>query len=95
VGVNEEADLSAGLDLALKRHPDTSTVYIINDRTPTGLRVIRRLREIIPRYAARVHIVFLDDLAVQDLLSTLRTMKRSDLVIYTFFPRQSQPLLGI
>lgn len=86
-GVNEEADLKAGLDLAMRIHPDTTTIYVINDRTPTGARVMGRLREITSDYADRTNFVFLDNLAMQDLLVTLRSLSPGDLVFYTFFFR--------
>jgi len=53
-------------------HPDTTNIYIINDRTPTGLRVMDRLREIIPLYNNRVNFTFLDNLVMPDLLTTVR-----------------------
>ena len=86
-GVNEEADLSAGIDLALTLHPETTTLYIINDRTPTGLRVMDRLDEIVPSYKDRVDFTFLDNLSMPDLLATLRTLSEGDLVFHTFFFR--------
>ena len=86
-GVNEEADLGAGIDLALTLHPETTTIYIINDRTPTGLRVMDRLNEIVPLYKDRVDFTFLDNLSMPDLLATLRTLSKGDLVFHTFFFR--------
>ncbi|GEM_PF-569500 len=86
-GVNEEADLKSGLDLALRIHPDTTTIYVINDRTITGSRVMERLREVTPDFADRAEFVFLDNLAMHDLLETLRSMAHGDLVFYTFFFR--------
>ena len=86
-GVYEEADLSAGIDLALMLHPDTTTIYIINDRTPTGLRVMDRLREIVPLYNNRVNFAFLDNLVMPDLLTTVRALGKGDLVFHTFFFR--------
>ena len=88
-GVNEEADLKGGLDLALGLHPDARTVYIINDRTPTGQRVMERLREIIPRFEGRVDFIWLDNLAMPDLIATLRTLQEGALVFYTFLFRDA------
>lgn len=86
-GVNEETDPGATIDLALRLHPDTRQIVVINDTTTTGLAMHKRLMELLPRYQKRVRFTFLDDVAMPELLTAVQRLSPDTLVLYVLFIR--------
>ncbi len=84
-GVSEEADVKDTLDLALRLHPQTNHVYVVNEMTETGQTVHQELVKLEPSYAGRVDFTFLEDYSMPDLLAKLRTLTPASLVFYSFF----------
>jgi len=84
-GVSEEADVKDTLDLALRLHPGTNRVYVVNEISETGQTVHDEVVKLMPSYGARVNFTFLEDYSMPDLLATLRTLPANSLVFYSFF----------
>ncbi|MGC9435628.1 MAG: PAS domain S-box protein [Methanomicrobiales archaeon] len=73
-GVVEHLGIRETIDLALRLHPETGTVYLVNDRTPTGIANRKAADEVIGRYEGSVSFTFLEWMeagALQDTLSAL------------------------
>jgi signal transduction histidine kinase len=86
-GVNEDADLRAGIDVALKLHPDTKQVVVINDTTTTGLKLHEMLISLLPHYEGKVTFLLLEDLEMGDILERVQGLSRGSTVFYTLFFR--------
>jgi PAS domain S-box-containing protein len=86
-GVSEEADVKDTLDLALRLHPATNRVYIVNELSETGQTVHDEVVRQMPSYAGRVTFTFLEDYSMPDLLATLKALPANSLVFYSFFSR--------
>jgi PAS domain S-box-containing protein len=86
-GVSEEADVKDTLDLALRLHPETDHVYVVNEVTETGQTVHDEIVKLIPSYAGSVDFTFLENYSMPELLDTLRKLPRNSLVFYSFFSR--------
>jgi len=84
-GVIEKVDIKATIDLALKLHPDTQRIAVINDTSPIGLVRRDEITRVIPGYRNRVAFVFLDDLAMPELLESVRKLGQDSLVLYSRF----------
>jgi len=89
-GVNEVVDLKATVDLALKLHPKTRQIAIVNDTTTTGRAVHNRILELLPDYRGRLDFVLLEDMEMQQILAAVRRLPREALVLFTFFSRDSK-----
>ena len=83
-GVSEEADVKDTLDVALRLHPLTRHLYVVNEISETGRTVHDELVKLMPLYT-RVDFSFLEDAAMPDILSTLRSLPPDSLVFYSFF----------
>ena len=68
-GVNEAADIRETLDLALKLHPHTRRIIVVNDTTTTGRIVHQQIVDLIPGYPG-VKFEFLEELGVPERIST-------------------------
>lgn len=88
-GVNEKADIRAGLEVALGLHPDARKVYIVNDTTTTGQKLHAELLDITSEFQGRAQFVLLEDLAMETLQQTLQELAPGSIVYYTFFFRDS------
>jgi len=88
-GVNEYADIKATLDLALKLHPKTRQIVIINDTTTTGRAVHERILELLPEYRERINMVLLEDTTMPEILARVRQLPGDALVYFTFFFKDS------
>ena len=60
-GVNEEADLKAGIEIALKLHPETRRIIFVNDTTTTGKKVQQKVLDVIPEYKDTIRFELLQD----------------------------------
>ena len=102
-GVNEDVDITATLDLMLKLHPATKTIYVIADTTTTGRIVREKLLEIAPRYRERVRFSVPGTVTMQSVLDTVVKAPEDSLVLLTVFqedregaffePRESTSLI--
>jgi len=73
-GVAERPGIRETIDLALRLHPETRTIYIVNDHTPTGVANRQAAEGVIRRYGTGVSFVYLEGMesgALQDALSAL------------------------
>jgi len=84
-GVSEEADVKDTLDLALRLHPETERIYVVNEMTETGQTVHDEVVRLMPSYAGRVSFTFLEDYSMPDLLAALKALPPHSLVFYSFF----------
>lgn len=84
-GVSEEADVKDTLDLALRLHPWTTRIYVVNEMTETGQTVHDEVVKLMPSYAGRVQFTFLEDYSMPDLLTALEALPPNSLVFYSFF----------
>jgi PAS domain S-box-containing protein len=86
-GVSEEADVKDTLDLALRLHPDTQHVYVVNETSETGKTVHDELVRLQPEYESRIGIIFLENYGLSELEAILRKLPPASLVFYTFLSR--------
>ncbi len=85
-GISEEVDIAGTLDAALKIHPNTKQVVVINDTTVTGQRINKILEEVIAQYP-QIRFVVLADVSMDELRQRLRNLPADSLVLLTIFSR--------
>ncbi len=66
-GVAEETDIKGTLDIALKLHPNTQRVYIINDITTTGLAMKKAFLEVFPEFSNKITFIMLENPDMKEL----------------------------
>lgn len=74
-GIVENVDIAGTIDVALKLHPDTKNIVVVNDNTAVGESNKRLLQASIPEFAVRgINFILLEDLnmsAVQEKVAQL------------------------
>lgn len=84
-GVAEEYDIRRTLELMLMLHPNTRTIYIINDKTITGQANLRTLNEILPDYTKRVSFTSLGHMGMPEVQQTVAGLADGSLILFLNF----------
>ena len=86
-GVSEDADVAETLALALRLHPSTQHIFVVNEITETGKTIHEEILRLEPSLAGRVDFTLLEDKSMEEIVSTLRSLPLDSLVFYSFFSR--------
>lgn len=84
-GVSETADLKESLDLALRLHPGTKEIFVINDNGTPGRKVRDQLNQLVPRYPGKVRITFAKSVDLNRIVADVASLPSDALIFYTFF----------
>ncbi|MCG6535839.1 MAG: histidine kinase, partial [Syntrophales bacterium LBB04] len=86
-GINETADIRTNLEIALRLHPSTKKIVVINDTTTTGKRLDTEFVKVIPDFQGKVQFEFLEDIEMGTLLERVEKLPSDSLIFYTLFFR--------
>ncbi len=86
-GVVEAYDVRNTIRTALRLHPDTYRIVVINDRSATGLANKKILNEVMPEFEKRLKVIYLEDLDMNDLLKQVKNLTHGDLILLMTFNR--------
>ncbi len=85
-GVVEAVDIAGTIELVLTLLPETETIAVINDTTPTGRINQARFDRVRPRFEGRVDFIPLGDLGIEKLKNRLSQLGPQTAVLcFTFF----------
>ncbi len=86
-GVAEAFDLGGTLEQALKLHPGTHYIAVINDVTPTGIMNLEQFRNIEQKFVDRIEFIKLFNLTVKELREALHSLPDETVVLLLSFYR--------
>jgi PAS domain S-box-containing protein len=86
-GVVEAYDVRNTVRTALKLHPDTYRIVVINDRSATGLANKKILNEVMPEFEQKIKVAYFEDLDMADLLKQVRGLTHGDIILLMTFNR--------
>ncbi|MEN6317657.1 MAG: ABC transporter substrate binding protein [Syntrophaceae bacterium] len=89
-GVNETANVKGTLEIALRFHPSTKKVIVINDTTITGRRLHDEITKVMPAFQDKVRFEFLEDIEMETLLERVEKLSPDSLILYTIFSRDKK-----
>lgn len=84
-GVVEAQDIRATIELALKLHPRTKEIYVINDDTITGRAIAKDLNKVAPLFKNNVSFVPLSGLSMEQIQKKVAMLPSDSLVLYLIF----------
>ncbi len=87
-GMIEVLDIIPTIDLALKLHPGTRKIVVVNDSTHTGMWIRKEVKAAIPHYR-NIQFEFLkgEELTTEELLEKLRLLPNDNIVLNTVWLR--------
>lgn len=80
-GVVEDLDIEPTIRTALRLHPKTKTLVVINDRSQTGIGNRQMLDRVLPGLARQVSIRIFDDLSFKDLAAAVSGLPEDTLIL--------------
>ncbi len=83
-GVVEMYDIRGTIQAALRLHPATKSIYVINDKTITGQGVRRTLLEVTKEFPD-VNFISLEDLPMAEIQDKVRQLPSDSLVLFLVF----------
>jgi len=86
-GIAETMDIKGTIDTALKLHPKTNTIYVLNDYSPTGIAIKKVVIEELKDWKAPPRIVFSKDSSMDDILITIERLPRNTFIFLGAFFR--------
>ena len=84
-GVVEGQDIKSTLDIALKLHPNTKNIYVINDNTMTGASIEKTLQETIPQFQDRVNFISLEEYSMDEIKEKVANLPPDSIVLFLIF----------
>ncbi|BCS88943.1 hypothetical protein PSDVSF_21850 [Pseudodesulfovibrio sediminis] len=89
-GVAENENAKGTLAWALRFHPETKTVFIINDWTSTGRAVAETIKRQLQDFEPVVNIRYSENKPLAELLKDVGSLPRNALIIYGIYNRDQQ-----
>lgn len=87
-GVVEDTDFKSTINLIKQIHTDCKKLYIINDdKTTTGIMNKQKLQRDLLEIKLNCEIIYLENLAIAELLNTVKNFKRGDIIYLLTFNR--------
>ena len=81
-GVAEAPDFRATVDLLLKLHPDTKRIFVIDDRSPLGIKLLKNLSKTMVSAQEDVSFILLENLSLSKLIRQTNHLSEGDIVLY-------------
>lgn len=86
-GVEEILDATATVNIALKNHPGTREVFVVNDYLPTGLAWTLTIKQQLADFAGRLDIRYAENLSMEELQEQVRALSDDAIVLYGVYFR--------
>ncbi|MBM7866497.1 diguanylate cyclase [Heliobacterium gestii] len=84
-GVVEKVDFQQTIEMALRLHPRTERIVIVNDWSDTGIANRRQLEAILPDFGERVHFEFIGDVNMAEVQEKVAHLSSDSLVLLVTF----------
>ncbi|MBF0554706.1 MAG: hypothetical protein HQK96_09165 [Nitrospirae bacterium] len=90
-GVNEEADLKATTDVALRLNPRLKNFIVVNDKMTTGVLLKKEFLDKTAGYGGSIKFTFLDNSTLAEIEDTVRGLNPQDSAVFylSFFKDKS------
>jgi PAS domain S-box-containing protein len=88
-GISDTWDRYETIDNALKLHPNTNMIYVINDYTPTGIFIKKSVFESLKDRKPPPQIVFSKNVSMDDLLITIEQLPPNAFIFLGAFFRDN------
>ncbi len=85
-GINEDSDIEASVDIALKLQPGVRNIFFIRDSTTTGKIVGDYIDRLVPKYERDYAVTVYDgSLSGDEIVDAVRQMPENSLIYVTIF----------
>jgi diguanylate cyclase (GGDEF)-like protein len=89
-GVVEGYDIKSTLETALMLHPETETMYYIDDDTTTGKAIMKEFQLVVPEFEDRLDFIRLDGRNLDLIEEKAKTLPDTSLIIFLIYFQDNQ-----
>jgi len=80
-GVAEETDIAGTIKIALKLHPQTENIYVINDITTTGLAMKKELMKALSEIQNKINLKIIENQDMRELIKSVEKIPPKSIVL--------------
>lgn len=84
-GVVEGFDIDDTIALALKNHPNTDTIYYVNDETTTGVSIMKEFETVIPKFSNQIKFIKLDGEDLNSIAQKSEYLDNNSLILFLIY----------
>jgi two-component system, sensor histidine kinase len=88
-GIVEEIDVESNLELIKNIHPNLDTLYVVLDKTTTGIALINRVESIMEHYQYPFSITILSDFTIHELKQFSKRLTNGSAILFLLFNMDS------
>lgn len=81
-GVIEAQDIASTLELALKLHPGTREIFVVNDDSTTGKAVAKDLNHVVPQFDGRLKFSYSSGMSIEQIQQSVSKLPADTLILY-------------
>jgi len=81
-GLAKSADIQSTIDVGLKLHPNTKQVFVILDKTSSGIQYKKLIEDIIPSYNDKVNFLFSDEENITKIKKQIDNLPENTIVYF-------------
>ncbi|MCP4756049.1 MAG: PAS domain S-box protein, partial [Proteobacteria bacterium] len=81
-GVAESTDLEKTIEIAMQLHPKTKNIYVLVDKTISGMAHRRQIEDIIPHFDKTVTFNPLEDVEISLIKKNLQELQKDSIVLW-------------
>ncbi|MCG8638930.1 MAG: hypothetical protein MI862_04310 [Desulfobacterales bacterium] len=89
-GVVEAIDYADTLDLMLKLHPDRKNVWVVLDRTPTGIAIKKEFDIVAALFSDRLKFIYYQDFTLSEVPEHIHGLGENDIIYLLTFNRDRE-----
>ena len=88
-GVVEEVDIQSTIELIKQMRPQMKHLFIINDRSETGLAIKSELDTVLPQVANGFRVEYVDDLDIETLKKRVKNLNQDSVILFLLLFKDS------
>ena len=89
-GIAEDISIRETIQLALRLHPETKQIVVVNDKTETGLQNKIKFQNTVTEFNEKIEFVQLDNISIKKLQERLSKLSGNRLVLLFTFHRDQE-----
>ncbi|MGO9377722.1 MAG: ABC transporter substrate binding protein [Dissulfurispiraceae bacterium] len=80
-GVVEDTDIKSTLDIAFKLFPEATQVFVIDDKTTTGIAMKHEVLQVQPDFQKKAKFIFLEDFDIPELKQQVKNIPPDSIIL--------------
>jgi len=89
-GVVEGFDISDTINTALELHPNTNTIYYVDDDTTTGIAIMKEFSNVMPQYKNKINFKKLDGKNLNQIAKKASSLPEDSIILFLIYFKDNE-----